>query len=95
MIFAQRDEGDYRIYGGAIEAMQGDGYTAAVVVHRVRNFVPAPCEVFRDEALACGHRWASAAGALRYALGKGRDAVTSAAQEHCDRPLAVATRSGQ
>jgi hypothetical protein len=32
---------------------------------------------------------------LRYALGKGRDAVTSAAQEHCDRPLAVATRSGQ
>ena len=71
----ERDEGDYRIYAGALEAIQGDGYIAAVVVSRVRNTGRAPREAYRDDALACGHRWANAQDALSYALGKGREVV--------------------
>jgi hypothetical protein len=33
----ERDEGDYRIYAGALEGKQGDGYVAAVVVSKVRG----------------------------------------------------------
>ena len=75
MTLNERDEGDYRIYCGALEAAQGDGYIAAVVVSQVRNTHRAPREVFRDDALACGHRWPSPEAALTYAMGKGRDAV--------------------
>ena len=35
MIFDERSEGDYRIYAGGLEAPQGQGYIAAVVVNRV------------------------------------------------------------
>src|SRR5258706_14671355 len=56
MTLDERDEGDYRIYAGALEGVQGDGYIAAVVVSRVRNTDRAPREAFRDEALACGNR---------------------------------------
>ncbi|HEV7915293.1 MAG TPA: hypothetical protein VGP22_16130 [Albitalea sp.] len=75
MQFNERDEGDYRIYGGALEAKQGDGYIAAVVVSRVRNTDRAPREAYRDDALACGHRWASPEAALSYALGKGCEVI--------------------
>ena len=34
MHFDERNEGDYRIFAGALEAAQGDGYIAAVVVSR-------------------------------------------------------------
>lgn len=71
----ERDEGDYRIYAGALEAVQGDGYIAALVVSRVRNAGRGPCEAFRDDALACGHRWAKPEEALSYAIGKGREVV--------------------
>ena len=71
----QRDEGDYRIYGGALEATQGDGYIAAVVVNQIRNANRLPREVFRDDALACGHRWSSPEAALSYAMGKGQEVV--------------------
>ena len=75
MTLDERDEGDYRIYAGALEGVQGDGYIAAVVVSRVRNTDRAPREAFRDEALACGHRWARPEDALSYAIGKGREVV--------------------
>ena len=75
MTLDERDEGDYRIYAGALEGAQGDGYIAAVVVSRVRNTDRAPREAFRDEALACGHRWARPEEALSYAIGKGREVV--------------------
>ena len=59
MIFDERSEGDYRIYAGALEAPRGQGYIAAVVVNRVRGSVDAPREAYRDDSLACGHRWLS------------------------------------
>jgi len=75
----QRDEGEYRIYAGAMESKLGDGYIAAVVVAKVRG-VPREREAYRDDALACGHRWESAKAALSYALGKGREVIRSEAQ---------------
>jgi hypothetical protein len=75
MIFDERLEGDYRIYAGALEAPRGDGYIAAVVVNRVRGSEKTPREAFRDEALACGHRWGSPKEALSYALNKAQDLI--------------------
>ena len=72
MHFDERDEGDYRIYAGALEAPRGGGYIAAVVVKRIRGGLG---EAFRDESLACGHRWLSAQDALRYALDKARELI--------------------
>jgi len=71
----QRDEGDYRIYTGALETRHGDGYIAAVVVSRIRGMNQGPLEAFRDESLACGHRWPSAGAALAYALSKAREVI--------------------
>ncbi len=70
----ERDEGDYRIYAGALEGRQGDGYIAAVVVNKVRG-VETPREAYREDLLACGHRWQTAEAALWYAIGKGRELV--------------------
>ena len=70
MIFDERTEGDYRIYAGALEAPRGQGYIAAVVVNRISEAGQQPREAFRDDSLACGHRWPSAAEALTYALNK-------------------------
>ncbi|MBW8832893.1 MAG: hypothetical protein JF606_26580 [Burkholderiales bacterium] len=72
MQFDERDEGEYRIYSGALESRLGDGFIAAVVVQQVRGIRR---EAYRDEALACGHRWERAEDALSYALGKGREVV--------------------
>jgi len=74
MQFDERDVGDYRIYAGALEGPMGDGYIAALIVQRVHG-VPAPREALRDESLACGHRWASPADALAYAMSKAQDAI--------------------
>ena len=71
----ERDEGEYRIYAGALESKLGDGYIAAVVVSRVRGVERGPREAYRDDALACGHRWEQPEQALSYALGKGREVV--------------------
>jgi len=75
MIFDERSEGDYRIYAGALEASHGQGYIAAVVVNRMFESGAAPREAFRDEALACGHRWLSSDEALNYALNKARELI--------------------
>ena len=79
MIFDERTEGDYRIYAGALEAPRGQGYIAAVVVNRVRGVGigtdSAPREAFRDDSLACGHRWLSPDEALSYALSKAREVI--------------------
>lgn len=72
MHFDEREEGDYRIYAGALEAPRGGGYIAAVVVKRVRGACGAQREAYRDESLACGHRWPSPQDALLYALDKAR-----------------------
>ena len=76
MQFDEREVGDYRIYAGALEGPMGDGYIAALIVQRVHG-VPAPREALRDESLACGHRWASPADALAYAMSKAQEAIRS------------------
>jgi hypothetical protein len=75
MQFDERWVGDYRIFTGALESPIGDGYTAALVVHVHGRCGAAPREVFRDESLACGHRWESADAALAYALNKAQQMV--------------------
>ena len=75
MILTERDYGDYRIYAGAMEATQGDGYIAAVVVSLHRTAGHAALEAFRDDSLACGHRWVSSKAALSFALDKGLEVV--------------------
>ena len=76
MQFDERTVGPYRIYAGALEAPQGDGYIAAVVVKRVEREPHAGREAYRDESLACGHRWASAHEALLYAVERARDIIS-------------------
>ncbi|HEX7383321.1 MAG TPA: hypothetical protein VF291_03350 [Burkholderiaceae bacterium] len=75
MHFDERDEGDYRIYAGALEAPRGGGYIAAVVVKRIRGARDGPREAWRDESLAGGHRWLSPHEALHYALDKARELI--------------------
>jgi hypothetical protein len=74
MHFDERKEGDYQIYAGALEAPRGDGYIAAVVVTRAHT-ATKPREAFRDDSLACGHRWESAHAALNYAMCKAQDLI--------------------
>ena len=46
MHFDERDEGDYRIYAGALEAPRGDGYIAAVVVKEQSEKSPMARKVY-------------------------------------------------
>lgn len=66
MHFDERDEGEYRIYAGAIEAAEG-GYLATAVVMRMRG-IARPIEVFRDENLSGGHAWEEPERALHFAI---------------------------
>ena len=77
MHFDERVEGRYRIYTGAIEARQGDGYIAAVVVRRMETEFHPAREAYRDESLACGHRWESPDAALQYALTRAREIIAT------------------
>jgi hypothetical protein len=79
MRFDERTEGGYRIYIGALEAPRGDGYIAALIMQRLPGAHEGPREAFRDESLACGHRWESAEAALAYALNKAREVIRSQA----------------
>jgi len=73
VVFDEHEDGDYKIYAGALEAPQGQGYIAAlVVVNRACGPARAPREAFRDDSLACGHRWPTPREALAYALQKAR-----------------------
>ena len=65
MYFDERDDGDYRIYAGAMET-QG-GFTAAVAVRRVRGGSPTMV-LYRDEAMAGGYAWDQPREALSYAI---------------------------
>ena len=84
MQFDECLEGDYRVFVGAVEARTGDGYIAALVVNRVQPpsvaGVPGaatstPREAFRDDSLACGHRWLSPDDAMSYALKQARELI--------------------
>lgn len=76
MRFQEITEGNYRIYAGALEAPRGGGYIAAVVVSRLHGNTPQR-EAYRDESVACGHRWRSPDEALNYALSRARELVRS------------------
>jgi hypothetical protein len=84
MRFEETHEGDYRIFAGALEAPRGDGYIAALVVNRVNHGGTGAGrghrEAFRDDSLACGHRWTSPEEALRYAVNKARDLIRNGSQ---------------
>ena len=73
--FDEITEGDFRIYAGALEAPRGDGYIAAVIVNRLRGPGQSPKEVYRDTALSGGHRWASPAAALAYAVNQAQTMI--------------------
>lgn len=82
MYFDERNEGDYRIYAGAIEAAAGPGFLAAVIVKRVHGKLSTVgAEAFRDERLSCGHRWAEANDALAFAISKGVQLIRSDSKE--------------
>ncbi len=73
MHFEERKIGDYRVYTGALEGSQGDGYIAALIVQREQG--GSPREILRDESLACGHRFASPGAALAYAMTKANEVI--------------------
>ena len=81
MQFDECVEGDYRVFVGALEARTGDGFIAALVVNRVQRpsvvGAPpvAPREAFRDDSLACGHRWLSPDDAMSYAFKQARELI--------------------
>jgi hypothetical protein len=73
MKFDERQEGDFHIFVGALDAPRGDGYIAAVVVSRLDSQAGRVREVWRDDSLACGYRWQSAHEALGYAMNRARE----------------------
>lgn len=85
MQFNERVDGEYRIYAGALDAPRGDGFIAAVVVSRMLGAGVKSREVFRDESLACGHRWKSADEALMFAMCKAREWIGGDRQRASNR----------
>ena len=75
MRFSMTNEGDYRIYAGAVAGQRGEGFVATVIVNRVRGSVDKPREAYRDEMLAGGHRWPSPEAARLYAVAKAREVI--------------------
>ena len=80
MRFDEGLEGDYRIYVGAVEAPQGGGYIAALIVNRVRGLQGRHPEAYRDDSLACGYCWPSAEEAMHYAMTRAREMIRSRPQ---------------
>ena len=75
MHFDESTVGEYRVFSGAIESPVGDGYIAALVVLHHCGRPHKAKELYRDESLACGHRWESAEAALAYAMTKAKDVI--------------------
>lgn len=75
MRVAESNEGDYRIYAGAVPGQRGEGFIATVVVNRVRGNIDKPRLAYRDEQLAGGHRWPSPEAARLYAVAKAREVI--------------------
>ena len=84
MQFAESNEGDYRIYVGALEASGGGGYIAALVVRYrgdgAADLGAAP-PAYRDDSVACGYRWPSPGEAISYAMARGREVVRRRTRE--------------
>lgn len=74
MNFAEKDVAGFRIYAGAIEAVQG-GYVAGVGVRLLSPQAKDGGLVFMNDTLSCGHRFPTAQEALRHALDTGHHVV--------------------
>jgi len=72
MNVAEVDVHGYRIFAAALPTF-GPGLVAAVIVSEIRGGDEGLREVFREEAINEGYRWASAADALDCAVGRGKD----------------------
>lgn len=79
MYFDERDEGDFKIYAGAIEVAHG-GYAAAAVVKQVRG-VPEAVEVFRDLNMSGGHAWEQPERAIQFAMRVAMDVIRARASQ--------------
>lgn len=79
MYFDERDEGDFKIYAGAIEVACG-GYAAAAVVKQVRG-VPEAVEVFRDINMSGGHAWEEPERAVQFAMRVATDVIRARANQ--------------
>ena len=75
MRFEERDDGDFHIYAGVIEAGWGEGYHAALVINLRGRRAGDGEEIFRDDALARRRQWPTSDAALRYALRRGQQVV--------------------
>jgi len=71
----EHNEGDYRIYPGAIRAPRGRGFIATVVVKRMRGAADAPGEAYRHECLAGGHCWPTPAAARLVSLAFAQEVI--------------------
>lgn len=88
MLFQEHECGPYRIYTGSIESRQLDGYTAGVVIMQVRS-VTKPREVFREDAIFCGHRWTRQDEALEAARALGINEVLKMNRARLQQPMAA------
>lgn len=76
MIVTESNEGAYRIYAAAIRGEDpGDGFAAAVVIAR-RDLLPLG-EALRDLDIGAGQRWADSDEALRFAIERARDVIST------------------
>lgn len=70
MHFDEQVVGSFRIYAGAMETL--GGYMAAAVVKQMKGAEGMP-EVYRNEAMAGGHRFGTPDEALKYAVTKAKE----------------------
>lgn len=92
MKLVEHDVDRYRIYAGAMEGSHADGFIAAVVVVRLHSGPGRqPRAVFRDDALACGHRWPTADLALAQAVQKGTQVIEKERGQSVRMPCPIAS----
>jgi hypothetical protein len=75
MHFDERNEGDYRIYAGALESPRGGGYVAAVVVNRLGCSIDGPREAYRETSMSGGHCWNSPDDTLRDVVARAQELI--------------------
>jgi len=74
MNFEEKAIGAFKIYTGALEEVGSNGFTASVIVHRVKG-AGAPELVFRCQQLHDGYRFSSVRAALDEAMDAGMKEV--------------------
>jgi hypothetical protein len=96
MRFEEHEYRSHRIFVGAIEGPLDDGYAAAVVVQQDSALPGRGPEVYRDESISGGHRWATVGEALFAGAKRGRSAIDrlSNGQRCRPGPGSLTSRSG-